>query len=169
MTPRMLALEVAPGRAAGEVLPSDPMTLAQRLWPKVVVAASGCWNFVGASAGSGYGLTGYAGRKIYAHRAAWLLSHFVIPDGLSVLHRCDNRRCVNPEHLFLGTLRDNAHDMVVKGRGWEQLKTHCPRGHEYSPANTLARPGEGWRGKRRCRECERIRGRLRYARSRGRA
>jgi len=56
-------------------------------------------------------------KKILAHRAAWILSYGEIPDGLFVLHKCDNPKCCNPKHLFLGTQSDNAKDMWTKGRG----------------------------------------------------
>jgi hypothetical protein len=56
------------------------------------------------------------GGNIGVHRLSWILANGAIPDGMSVLHRCDNPPCVNPEHLFLGTQRDNNLDMRAKGR-----------------------------------------------------
>ena len=53
---------------------------------------------------------------MYAHRVAWMLAHGPIPRGMNVLHRCDVPRCVNPDHLFLGTQHDNVRDMIAKGR-----------------------------------------------------
>lgn len=68
----------------------------------------------------GYGVMSrkdpWTGRKLSAHRMAWIECFGEIPEGMSVLHRCDNKRCVNPEHLFLGTQRDNIRDAMAKGR-----------------------------------------------------
>lgn len=96
------------------------------------------------------------GAKKLAHRLAWEEAFGPIPAGMCVLHTCDNRACVNIDHLFLGTYQDNALDMVAKGRHGkpESKKTHCPQGHEYSAENTWL---DRKRGSRHCRECMRIR------------
>lgn len=72
--------------------------------------------------GQGYGKFGWNYRSEYAHRAAWLLAGKVIPAGMCVLHRCDNRLCVNVRHLFLGTKKDNTLDMILKGRSAFQTR-----------------------------------------------
>lgn len=65
---------------------------------------------------NGYGQVRYKGKTAYAHRVAWELANGTIENGAYVLHRCDNRKCVNPDHLFLGSFNDNMEDMVSKGR-----------------------------------------------------
>lgn len=81
----------------------------------------GCWEWTGATTW-GYGEVnrqGISGRRV--HRLAWEFAYGPIPDGLMVLHRCDNRSCVRPDHLFLGTAADNMHDMIAKGRAsWQR-------------------------------------------------
>lgn len=84
----------------------------------------------------GYGKLSYQGRIWYAHRLAYALNVGPIPSGAKVCHRCDTSACINPAHLFLGTQKDNLQDMARKGRHWQQQKTHCPKGHEYTPENT---------------------------------
>jgi hypothetical protein len=75
-----------------------------------------CWEWRGNRDGCRYGKF-FASRYVGAHRLAWMLARGEIPTGLHVLHRCDNPPCCNPEHLFLGTMKDNCADMVAKGRG----------------------------------------------------
>jgi hypothetical protein len=82
-----------------------------------------CWVWVGATIPKGYGmfhlpdLTRKGGKRlVYTHRLMWEKVHGSIPDGRQVLHECDNPSCVNPDHLFIGTPKDNVRDMMVKGR-----------------------------------------------------
>jgi hypothetical protein len=88
----------------------------ERLKSKIVENKStGCHEWTGCTTG-GYGQIEHNGKLDYTHRIAWKLLHGEIPDGLHVLHKCDNRKCVNPKHLFLGTHQDNIRDMIEKNR-----------------------------------------------------
>lgn len=98
-----------------------PTSLIARLWSRVSRAKDDeCWLWAGSTLRNGYGQisvthNGHAS-PLMTHRVMWVLTYGPIPDGLSVLHRCDVPRCVNPTHLFLGTQRDNIHDAQRKGR-----------------------------------------------------
>lgn len=87
-------------------------------WSKVAVTANSdkCWEWQASISRKGYGRTSLYRRMRPAHRHAWELTYGTIPSDLCVLHKCDNRKCCNPRHLFLGTYQDNMDDMVAKGR-----------------------------------------------------
>lgn len=86
-------------------------------WEMVDVKDDGrCWEWLGSIYRHGYGQFASGTEWRYAHRTAYLFEVGEIPRGLCVLHMCDNRSCVNPGHLFLGTHQDNMDDMVSKGR-----------------------------------------------------
>lgn len=88
-----------------------------RFWEKVNKADS-CWNWTAATfQGNGYGMFSIEHHPYRAHRVSWVLSYGKIPENLYVLHTCDNRLCVNPGHLWVGTHIDNMQDMWNKGRG----------------------------------------------------
>lgn len=92
--------------------------LDERFWEKVVTSPDSCWLWTGAQSPRGYGAFVVSrGDVRTASRVSWELVNGPIPDGLWVLHRCDNPPCVNPDHLFLGTHQDNMDDMAQKGRG----------------------------------------------------
>lgn len=75
-----------------------------------------CWSWKGHTAHGGYGMTSNNNKGLRAHRASWILHNGEIPEGMFVLHHCDNPICSNPKHLFLGTQKDNICDAKMKGR-----------------------------------------------------
>lgn len=106
-------------RLYGDPLPEAPIRrhppMPDRFWAKVRRVGE-CWEWAGVHRFDNYGQFGIGGQMRLAHRIAWELTNGPIPDGLYVCHHCDNPPCVRPDHLFLGTARDNALDMLAKGR-----------------------------------------------------
>ncbi len=77
----------------------------------------GCWEWHGAHNKKGYGIISIDNRRICTHRLMYWVERGAIPAGMLVLHKCDNPKCCNPAHLFLGTAKENTQDMMKRGRG----------------------------------------------------
>lgn len=131
-------------------------TMTERFWAKVDTSGD-CWEWTAGVDTMGYGALRVPGprtsnKKIRASRYSWMLHNGTIPSGKHVLHTCDNRRCVNPKHLWLGSHSDNMKDMAAKGRHPMHSKTHCKRGHPLEGDNVYHYgPELRWRGCRACR------------------
>jgi len=96
-------------------------SMEERFWEKVKVGGEDeCWEWQAATTSEGYGNFWLEGKDESAHRVVWSLTNGEIPNGLWVLHKCDNRACVNLNHLFLGTSQDNVQDRVRKDRNKNQ-------------------------------------------------
>lgn len=129
------------------------MLLDERFWSKVnkhgprAGRLGRCWLWMATrNRADGYGYFRVGGQYVGAHRIAW----GDVPEGMDVLHKCDNPPCVRRSHLFLGTNQINQLDSVSKLRHFSTRKTHCPARHPYNAANTYI-DGRGWR---HCRICK---------------
>jgi len=92
-------------------------SLQERFWSKVNIPDLFlCWEWIGYRNDDGYGKLGIKGRPTSAHRLSYEINIGPIPDGLCVLHKCNNPACVNPIHLYVGTPQDNMNDMVIASR-----------------------------------------------------
>jgi hypothetical protein len=133
---------------------------AIRFWSRVVTTPH-CWLWTGSQR-NGYGSMTIDGQNVFVHRLSWTVNRGPVPNGLCVLHKCDVRNCVNPDHLFLGTYKDNAQDASRKGRQKNQNsgKTHCKHGHALTAGNTYISIRQG-KPHRACRTCVLTRGALR--------
>lgn len=100
--------------------------LLNRFSAKYLVQKNGCWQWTASTCSGGYGTFNLNGKTVGSHRVSYLLHKGDIPKGLDICHTCDNVKCVNPDHLFLGTHRDNMQDMILKKRG------HKARGSAHS-------------------------------------
>ena len=166
----MVSKTIATKRFIGRDVPDEvalPLIL-ERIMGRRHFAESGCHEYTGYIHPLGYGELIFKGKMWKVHRLVWVALNGPIlgwPREV-VMHSCDNRKCINPDHLSLSTQQDNIRDCVAKGRQASRRKTHCPRGHayaehaEYVTSPKFIQQATPWR---RCRECARTR----YARLSG--
>ena len=137
-----------------------PLSEFDRMMSKISPCPNtGCWFWMDRSTnGRGYGRVYYQGKSCQAHRAYYELLVGPIPDGLELDHKCRVTMCVNPDHLEPVTHRTNVRrgDAMWVPGALRAAITHCLRGHAYEGRNVI-----WYRGRRRCRECSRIRDRMR--------
>lgn len=130
------------------------LSLRDRFLLRCKLDASGCWLWTGATTGPGYGKT----TGVDAHRAAYTIFKGAIPKGKYVLHRCDIKLCVNPDHLWAGTQKENVLDAKAKGmlRGGRKAQKFCLRGHAMEDPNIYYSKTRGRRA-RLCKSCSGVR------------
>ena len=123
----------------------------------IVNEETGCWEWQGAQTGNGYGYMEIGGKRIKTHRFSYQLYNGELIEGLVIMHSCDNRVCVNPEHLSQDTASANIKDMWQKGRakaGFKkgpnyELGGQCMKGHDLTEKTLMVFSNNA----RKCRTC----------------
>lgn len=130
----------------------------QRFFSKVQ-KTDNCWNWIAPTDEDGYGYFKMKGKQLRSHRVSYELFKELIPTGLTIDHLCRNRKCVNPDHLEVVTVKEN----VLRGIGItakNKLKTHCPEGHPYNKKRNS-------QGRRICKICHALTNRISFNKMKG--
>lgn len=143
---------IATARFIGRDVPDEiafPLMRA-RIESRVVKTEAGCWEWQGTFTKNGYPDINFRGKNWRGNRLALTLWKEPVPKGMDACHTCDNRKCLNPDHLWIGTRHQNLLDCLNKGRHYRAELTHCERGHPFNEENTYYVPNG-----RSCRACHR--------------
>lgn len=140
------------------------------IWKNYKITSSGCWEWQKYIGLNGYGQISINNKKISVHRLSYKLHFGHLPDDMHVCHKCDNRKCINPNHLWLGKDLDNLRDMWKKGRGKNQNmnKDKCKNGHLFNGDNLKITNYKNRTQRRICITCEKEYGRKKYLQKIGR-
>lgn len=127
-------------------------------------STSGCWLWTGYKYKSGYGRICFKMKRLLCSRFSWYLTYGEIPAGKLVCHTCDNRLCINPNHLFLGTHMDNHLDMVSKGReNFQKPRAYCKNGHFWTKEITYSYLKPSGKFGRQCKLCWKIKAKMKQS------
>lgn len=120
-----------------------------------IIEINGCWEWQGKITNSGYGEISYDKKHRLAHRESYRIFSGVIPEGMQICHHCDNKKCINPKHLWCGTIIENMQDAKKKGRLPDQRgRKHTDEAREKMRLTHIGKPGY-WTGKKRSEETKR--------------
>ena len=148
---------LAVGSREDQFLVSSFLPFSVKFWSHVDLSnRTGCWSWIGAKCGDGYGRLSLNRKSFQAHRVALALDGYRLTSGLVVDHLCRNRACVRPDHL-----RETTHKENMTAPGTPAARDSCARGHLFSQENTSI----DRRGARTCKICRRLRKRARYIRN----
>ena len=129
-----------------------------KILSKTKVSNNGCWLWQGGKNSAGYGTIKNNKKNYYVHRVM-LFGVASYSNALQANHKCRNRSCLNPDHLYAGTSSQNALDAVLDGTHHNAKKTDCLKGHKLIPENIY----KNAKGNRSCKACSKIRSRRQHA------